>query len=789
MPPERYSDLAALVGETSRQPARRARGRPKTAAKWIAQYGDLDGVVAHVDEIKGKAGESLREHLDGVLRNRRLNQLVERPRPARSTIDDLERARTGTASRCTRSSTASSSGSCATASSRTSRPPQEEAEDGFDVDGALLAPTRCPAWLRRARRAPARRVGVHRRRHLGAAAPATPAAVAAATAGGAAAYLDADPARRGEADAAVAAWLADARRAQGAARRQGAAAGARRPRLGPRRASRPTPRSRPTSCGPTSAPTTSTDLVLRHLGRELQAEDGRRGGQGMLDFGADDDAAAARRDGARPRGARPRRRRSTSSSRPPAAPSCCATSSCRSSTSSPAWSAPASPSTSRALTELEADFAAKVRAGPAGRLRRHRRRADQPRLAQAAAGGALRHPRHAQDEAHQDRLHHRRRRADRPVRQDRAPVPRGAAAPPRRRPAAGHRRGPASSRSPTTGASTRPTIQTIAATGRLSSTDPNLQNVPIRTEEGRRIREVFVVGEGYESLMSADYSQIEMRIMAHLSGDEGLIEAFRTGEDLHRFVGSRVFGVEPDDVTPGDAQQGQGDVLRPGLRPVGVRAVQAADHLHRGGAGPDGRVLRSGSAGCATTCARSSPRPAATGYTADDARPAPLPARPDLRQPPAPRDGRADGAQRPDPGLGRRHHQARDAAASTRRCADAGLRSRMLLQVHDELVLEVAPGERDDVEALVRREMGGAVEHGRAARRQRRGRAAAGTTRRTSPVRRWADPETAPPARTNDRHGSYADHGVSSATSAVNASPCSILLGNQHPPSMPGAFT
>ena len=75
--------------------------------------------------------------------------------------------------------------------------------------------------------------------------------------------------------------------------------------------------------------------------------------------------------------------------------------------------------------------------------------------------------------------------------------------------------------------------QTIAATGRLSSTDPNLQNIPIRTEEGRRIREVFVVGEGYESLMSADYSQIEMRIMAHLSGDDGLIEAFRSGEDLH----------------------------------------------------------------------------------------------------------------------------------------------------------------------------------------------------------------------------------------------------------------
>src|SRR5690606_31443458 len=91
--------------------------------------------------------------------------------------------------------------------------------------------------------------------------------------------------------------------------------------------------------------------------------------------------------------------------------------------------------------------------------------------------------------------------------------------------------------------------QTIAATGRLSSTEPNLQNIPIRTEEGRRIRQAFVVGPGYDELLSADYSQIEMRIMAHLSGDAGLIEAFRTGEDLHRFVGSRVFGVAPADVT------------------------------------------------------------------------------------------------------------------------------------------------------------------------------------------------------------------------------------------------
>ena len=100
--------------------------------------------------------------------------------------------------------------------------------------------------------------------------------------------------------------------------------------------------------------------------------------------------------------------------------------------------------------------------------------------------------------------------------------------------------------------------QTIAATGRLSSTEPNLQNIPIRTEAGRRIRDGFVVdsrptgsggGPVFTELMTADYSQIEMRIMAHLSRDEGLIEAFNTGEDLHSFVASRAFSVPIDEVT------------------------------------------------------------------------------------------------------------------------------------------------------------------------------------------------------------------------------------------------
>lgn len=92
--------------------------------------------------------------------------------------------------------------------------------------------------------------------------------------------------------------------------------------------------------------------------------------------------------------------------------------------------------------------------------------------------------------------------------------------------------------------------QTATATGRLSSTDPNLQNIPVRTEEGRQIRAAFVPGEGYEALLTADYSQIEMRVMAHLSQDSGLIEAYRSGEDLHNFVGSQVFDVPVNEVTP-----------------------------------------------------------------------------------------------------------------------------------------------------------------------------------------------------------------------------------------------
>ncbi len=92
-------------------------------------------------------------------------------------------------------------------------------------------------------------------------------------------------------------------------------------------------------------------------------------------------------------------------------------------------------------------------------------------------------------------------------------------------------------------------VQTGTSTGRLSSENPNLQNIPVRSDRGRLIRDAFIVGDDFETLLTADYSQIEMRILAHLSQDEGLIEAFKSGEDLHKFVGSRIYGVPPAEVT------------------------------------------------------------------------------------------------------------------------------------------------------------------------------------------------------------------------------------------------
>ena len=251
-------------------------------------------------------------------------------------------------------------------------------------------------------------------------------------------------------------------------------------------------------------------------------------------------------------------------------------------------------------------------------------------------------------------------------------------------------------------------LQTGSQTGRLSSTDPNLQNIPIRNEESHRIRAAFEVGEGYETLLTADYSQIEMRIMAHLSGDAGLIEAFNSGEDLHRFVGSRVFGVAPADVTP--AMRTKVKAMSYGLV-YGLSAFGLSKQLRIDQS--EAKLLMSeyfARFGAVRDYLRESVAQARIdGYTET-----------------------IFGRRRPFPDLGSPNRVLRENAERAAlnapiqgSAADImklgllhihdqlvtdGLRSRVLLQIHDELVVEVAPGEWDAVETIVRERMGDAAD-------------------------------------------------------------------------------
>ncbi|MGH3632940.1 MAG: DNA polymerase I [Mycobacterium sp.] len=248
--------------------------------------------------------------------------------------------------------------------------------------------------------------------------------------------------------------------------------------------------------------------------------------------------------------------------------------------------------------------------------------------------------------------------------------------------------------------------QTIAATGRLSSTEPNLQNIPIRTDAGRQIRDAFVVGAGYAELMTADYSQIEMRIMAHLSQDAGLIEAFRTGEDLHSFVASRAFGVPIDEVTAELRRRvkAMSYGLAYGLSAYGlsqqlkISTEEARDQMEQ-------YFARFGGVRDYLHAVVEQARK--DGYTST-----------------------VLGRRRYLPELDSSNRQVREAAERAalnapiqgsaadiikvamievdKALGESGLASRILLQVHDELLLEIAPGERERVEALVRDKMGGA---------------------------------------------------------------------------------
>ena len=250
-------------------------------------------------------------------------------------------------------------------------------------------------------------------------------------------------------------------------------------------------------------------------------------------------------------------------------------------------------------------------------------------------------------------------------------------------------------------------MQTGTSTGRLSSEGPNLQNIPIKTERGREIRDAFVVGHGFETLLTADYSQIEMRIMAHLSEDEGLIEAFKTGEDLHRFVGSRIFGVAPSEVST--AMRSKVKAMSYGLV-YGLSEYGLAKQLRISNA--EAKQLmqdyfdRFG--GVRRYLASVVDHAKLNGYTAtslgrrrpfDDLKSPIFQIRENARRAAlnAPIQGTAADIMKL--AMVRIDHAMKD----------GNYKSRMLLQVHDELVFEVANGELEQLKTLVVHHMSNVV--------------------------------------------------------------------------------
>jgi DNA polymerase-1 len=583
VPPTRYSDLAALVGESSDNLPGVPGVGPKTAAKWIGMYAGLDGIVANIDQIGGKAGESLREHLDSVLRNRRLNQLVhdlqvgvELGDLARHSWDreEVHEVFDALEFRVLRERLFA-----------TFEAPEPEADSGFALDGQVLGSAEVTGWL--AQHAPAGvRTGLQ---VLGRWGRGTGDArgLALATGAGAAAYVDLagldDVGER-----ALAHWLADPTRPKAIHDGKGPAAAL---------AARGLDLAGVTSdtalaaylVKPDQRDYDLADLAVRLLRRELR-DDTTDTGQGMLDFGEGDNEANE------------------------------------------------AMVTARAVVDLADALDVELeRIGSPPRCVRRRRMpgrrsgdATSTSAPQATAGGALRQLGMPKTKRTKTGYTTDADALTELYRQDRAPLPRGPAAPSRCGPAAGDRRGADQVVSPTTDASTRPTMQTIAATGRLSPrptpTCRTSRSAPRRVGgSGRCLRRRVRVRVPHVGGLQPDRDADHGAPVRATTGSSRRSARVRT---CTRFVGVPGLRGRPADGDTGDAQQDQGDVLRPGLRPVGVRPVQAVGDLHRRGqALMDEYFERFG--GVRDYLHRCRRRGSGHGVHRDDARAPALPARPD----------------------------------------------------------------------------------------------------------------------------------------------------------------
>jgi len=697
VPPERYPDLAALVGETSDNLPGVPGVGPKTAAKWITAHGGLAALLDAADEIKGKAGESLRTHLEQVRVNRELNALltdVELPLTvADLALEGFDREAVHLVSDTLqfgqlrdRLLAVDPAGAA-----------EEETPTGtgIELDLTDVAPGALGAWLA-ARTAD---VGVEVAGKA-VAGGGDAWAVAVAEPAGEAAFLDLTQLGPDD-EKALAAWLAD----PGAAKvLHGAKAAAHM------LAARSMDLAGVTFdtelaaylCYPDQRGYDLGDLAMRHLGRELKVAE-PEGAQGALDLSlegeAEGQAEAVRAHGVAELAA-----------------------------------ALKGELVDRGALHLLDDVELPL-SGVLARMERVGIAADtdyltglEKQFAQGVADAAaeayavigrevnLGSPKQLQEVLFDQLAMPKTKKIKTGYTTDAASLQDLYVK--TEHPFLAHllaHRDVARLRTTVEGLlrSVAPDgrihttfQQTIAATGRLSSTDPNLQNIPIRTEAGRQIRRAFRVGEGYESLLTADYSQIEMRIMAHLSGDEGLIAAFNSGEDLHRYVGSRVFEVEPADVTA--EMRSKIKAMSYGLA-YGLSAFGLSQQL--GIATGEAQALmddyfeRFG--GVRDYLSGVVEEARATGYTATI-----LGRRrylPDLTSDNRQRRQMAERMALNAPIQGSAADIIKLAMLKVQHELDEqGLRSRLLLQVHDELVLEVAPGERDAAEQVLRSQMGAA---------------------------------------------------------------------------------
>jgi DNA polymerase-1 len=708
--PAQYPDFAALRGDPSDNLPSIPGVGEKTAAKWVAEFGSLSELVDRVDEVKGKAGDMLREHLGGVIRNRQLTELARDVpldsgpldlRPAPWELEQIHQLFDTLQFRVLRERLNSKLPN-GIAGVTAAVPAAEEHGEAFDVDVAVPGPGEVAGWIAE------HTVGQGR---TGLAASGswgrgtgTLAGLALATPDGAGAYLD--PVTLTEDDeGALAAWLADPAQPKAMHDAKGPihALAARGLDL----AGLTTDTALAAYLAlPGQRSFDLADLVLRYLTKELKEGDQSATGQLALDLSGEEDAAvqAATVLVLRARATAElgdaldedlKRRGATALLHEVELPLV------------------------GVLAEMErigiaadTEHFAAMSASLGGEVKS----AEQAAYAVVGREFNLGSPKQLQEVLFTELGLPKTKRIKTGYTTDSEALT-GLLAQ-TEHPVLVHllrHRDVAKLKSivdtlvPMAGEDGRIHTtynQMIAATGRLSSTDPNLQNIPIRTEEGRRIRQGFVVGNGYECLLTADYSQIELRIMAHLSGDSALAEAFASGHDFHAETASRVFGVPPVQV-PVELRskiKAMNYGLAYGLSAYGLsQQLRISPEEARGLM--DGYFQQFG--GIRDYLYAIVEQARKDGYTQTI-----LGRRrylPDLTSDNRQRREMAERMALNAPIQGSAADIIKVAMLGVDRALRAqGLRSRMLLQVHDELLFEVAPGELDSLRELVTQTMCGA---------------------------------------------------------------------------------